>query len=243
MKTVLSILIWTGITTLTILVFLVDLFLTIILFLFDKKRKIIHAQSFWWADAIVGLNPYWNITVLGLENINPKKTYVIAANHQSLADIIIMYKSHIQFKWVAKESLFRIPFIGWCLSLGKHIKLTRGKYTSIKKVYRQAAVWLRKGISVAFFPEGTRSHTDEMNKFQNGAFKLAIKEKRAVLPIAINGTREAIPKGSWIFKRKVLGTIEFLPAIETKDFLPGDFIRLRDIVYDKIKGRCEAINQ
>lgn len=238
MKVILSILIWTGITTLTILVFLVDLFLTAILFPFDKKRKIIHIQSFWWADAIVGLNPYWEITVIGLENFDPKKTYVIAANHQSLADIIIMYKSRIQFKWVAKESLFRIPFIGWCLSLGKHIKLTRGKYSSIKKVYRQAAVWLRKDISVAFFPEGTRSHTDEMNKFQNGAFKLAIKEKKAVLPVAIKGTREAIPKGSWIFKRKVTGTIKFLPPIETKDLLPGEFIRLRDAVYSKIKEHC-----
>jgi len=243
MKAVLSILIWTGITVLTILVFLVDLFLTIILYPFDKKRKIIHAQSFWWADAIVGLNPYWGVTVLGLENIDPKKTYVITANHQSLADIIILYKSRIQFKWVAKESLFKIPFIGWCLSLGKHIKLARGKYTSIKKVYRKAAVWLRKEVSVAFFPEGTRSYSDEMNKFQNGAFKLAIKEKKAVLPVAINGTRKAIPKGSWIFKRKVSGTIEFLPSIETKDFLPGDFIRLKDIVYAKIKERCETINQ
>ena len=240
MKTILSILIWLGVTALTILIFLVDLFLVIILFPFDKKRKIVHAQSFWWAEAIIGLNPYWDIRALGLENIDPQKTYVVVANHQSLADIIVMYKTHMQFKWVAKESLFKIPFIGWCLSLGKHIRLTRGQYTSIKKVYREAAVWLKKGVSVTFFPEGTRSHTGEINKFQNGAFKLAIKEKKAILPIVINGTRETIPKGSWIFKRKVSATIEVLPPIETKDFLPGDFIQLRDIAYTKIKGCCEA---
>ena len=243
MKAALSILIWLGIAALTVLVFLADLFLAIILFPFDKKRKIIHAQSFWWADAIIGLNPYWNITVLGLENIEAQKTYVVVANHQSLADIIIMYKTRMQFRWVAKDSLFKIPFIGWCLSLGKHIRLTRGKYTSIKKSYRQAAAWLRKEVSVAFFPEGTRSHTDEMGKFQNGAFKLAIKEKKAILPIAISGTREAIPKGSWVFKRKMSGTIEVLPPIETKDFLPGDFIQLRDIVHAKLKEHCEAILQ
>ena len=237
MKAILSILIWVGISFLTILVFLADLILAIALFPFDKKRKIVHAQSFWWADAIIGLNPYWKVKVKGLENIDHKKTYVITANHQSLADIIIMYKSRMQFKWVAKESLFRIPFIGWCLSLGKHIKLKRGKYTSIKTVYRQAAVWLKKGVSVAFFPEGTRSPTGEMNKFQNGAFKLAIKEKKPVLPVAISGTREAIPKGSWVFKSKVIGTIEFLPAIETKDFSGGDFNRLKNLAYAKIQER------
>ena len=236
MKVLLSIAIWIEISFLTILVFIVDLFLTIVLLPFDKKRRIVHNQSFWWADFIIRLNPYWRVEVKGIENIDHRKTYVITANHQSLADIIIMYKSRMQFKWVAKESLFRIPFIGWCLSLGKHIQLTRGKYTSIKRTYRQAAAWLNKGISVAFFPEGTRSHTGKMGKFQNGAFKLAIKEKFPVLPVAINGTRDAIPKGRWIFRKKAFGTIEFLPAVETKDLLPGDFGRLRDTVYSKIQN-------
>ncbi|MBN2119893.1 MAG: 1-acyl-sn-glycerol-3-phosphate acyltransferase [Candidatus Omnitrophica bacterium] len=240
MKAVLSILIWLGVAALTILVFLVDLLLVIILFPFDKKRRMLHVQSFWWSDAIIGLNPYWDLTVRGLENIEPQKTYVIVANHQSLADIIIMYKTRMQFRWVAKESLFKVPFIGWCLSLGKHIRLARGRYASIKKVYRQAATWLRKDISVAFFPEGTRSSSDEMNKFQNGAFKLAIKEKKPVLPIAMNGTRDAIPKGSWIFTRKVSGTITVLQPIETKDFRPADFIRLRDIVHARLQDATKA---
>ena len=231
-----SIAIWTVGSALTILLFFVELFLTVILFPFDKKRRIIHAQCFWWANAIIGLNPYWNLRVSGLENIDARQAYVVTANHQSLADIVVMYKTHMQFRWGAKESLFKIPFVGWCLSLTKHIKLTRGQFGSIKKVYREAGDWLRKDISVLFFPEGTRSDTDEINEFQNGAFKLAIKEKKPILPISITGTRGAIPKGSWIFKTRVFGKLKVLPPIDTRKFQPGDFARLRDIVHIKLEG-------
>lgn len=235
MKFAASITIWVLASALTILLFFVDLFFTVVLFFFDKKRKVVHAQCFWWANAVIGLNPYWKIRVEGLENIDRRKAYVVVANHQSLADIVVMYKTRMQFKWVAKESLFKVPFIGWCLSLSRHIKLSRGKFGSIKKVYREAAEWLRRGVSVLFFPEGTRSDTDEMSQFQNGAFKLAIKEKKPILPISITGTREAIPKGGWIFKTRVSGILKVLPPIATDDFLPGDFGRLKDAVYMELK--------
>jgi len=183
----------------------------------------------------VALNPYWNIRVSGLENIDPRKTYVVVANHQSLADIVVLYKTYMQFKWVAKKSLFMLPFVGWSLYLTKHIMLSRGRYGSIKRVYKESARWLRKGMSVLFFPEGTRSKTEGMNSFQNGAFKLAIKEKRPILPVYISGTGKAITKGNWTFKAKVFVELKVLPSTDTKDFKPADFARLRDIVWEKIK--------
>ena len=234
MKAVISIAIWVVGSMLTILLFFVEFFLTILLFPFDKKRKIIHAQCFWWADAVIGLNPYWNIAVRGLENIDPHKAYVIVANHQSLGDIAVVYKTRMQFKWIAKESLFKLPFLGWCMSLSKHIRLRRGKYTSIKEAYGEAAGWLRKDISVLFFPEGTRSDTDEMGEFQKGAFTLAIKERKPILPISIKGTREAIPKGGWIFKGKVSGSLTVLPPVSVEGFERGDSGRLRDLVQQSI---------
>ncbi len=234
MRKFVSMLIWVAGTLLTIILYLVELFLTIILFPFDKKRKIIHAQCFWWADALIGLNPFWSLEVKGLENIDPSRVYVVVANHQSLADIIVMYKTRMQFKWVAKESLFKVPFVGWCLSLSKHIKLKRGDFSSIKAIYREASGWLRKDVSVLFFPEGTRSETGQMKDFQNGAFKLAIKEKKPVLPISIIGTRDAIPKGSCVFSTKVSCRLTVLPAIETRDLQIGDFAELRDRVYARM---------
>jgi len=233
-KAFLSLGIWIYDVILTIVLFFVVLFFEIVLYPFDKKRKVAHRQCFWWADAVIRLNPFWKLKVRGLENIDHNKVYVVISNHQSMADIVVLYKMRMQFKWVAKESLFKVPFIGWCLSLTRHIKLARGEYSSIKKVYREAALWLRRGMSVLFFPEGTRSDNDRMNVFQNGAFKLAIKEKKPVLPVCIKGTRDAIPKGSWIFKSKVLVSVTVLPPIDVASFNPGDFAKLRDMVFDKI---------
>ena len=204
-------------------------FLSIILYPFDRKRKIVHAQCFWWTDAVISLNPYWDIKVDGLENINHKKTYVVVSNHQSLADIVLMYKTKMQFKWVAKESLFKIPVLGWNMLLARHIKLKRGDFSSIKKVYKEAGEWLRKKVSVVFFPEGTRNDNDGIGQFQNGAFKLAIKEKVPILPISIRGTKNAISKGSWRFTTKTSCLIKVLPPIETSGLLSGDFIRLREL--------------
>ena len=235
MKAIISIGIWLGSGLLTILLFFVVFILNILLFPFDKKNKITHAQCFWWSDALVGLNPYWSVKVSGLENIEHKKTYVIISNHQSMADIVVLYQTKMQFKWVAKASLFKVPFIGWCLGLIKHIKLLRGDFASIKEIYHQASQWLQKDMSVLFFPEGTRSTTDRMNEFQNGAFKLAIKEKKPILPICLIGTREAIPKGSWIFRTKVSVKLIVLPVVETDGFGPGDFSLLRDTIREKIE--------
>ena len=183
----------------------------------------------------MALNPYWSIQVSGLEHIDHKKTYVIIANHQSMADIVVLYQTKMQFKWVAKASLFKVPFIGWCLSLIKHIKLTRGDFASIKEIYQKASYWLQKDMSVLFFPEGTRSSSAEMGAFQNGAFKLAIKEKKPILPICLKGTQAAIPKGSWIFKTKVNGEVIVLEPISTDGYGPGDFVLLRDTVRSKIQ--------
>ena len=185
---------------------------------------------------MTALNPYWDVKVEGLDNIDHHKTYIAVSNHQSLADIVLMYKTKMQFKWVAKESLFKIPVLGWNMLLAKHIRLRRGDFSSIKRVYKEAAKWLRSGISVVFFPEGTRSDNSGMGEFQNGAFKLAIKEKVPVLPIIIQGTRDAIPKGSWRFTTKVSCLIKVLPPIDTSNYTPAEYGLLRDLARDQLCG-------
>jgi 1-acyl-sn-glycerol-3-phosphate acyltransferase len=232
-----SIVIWFIGALLTLLLFFVMAFVTIIFFPFDRKRKITHAQCFWWTDAVTALNPYWNVKVEGLDNIDHKKTYVVVSNHQSLADIVLVYKTKMQFKWVAKDSLFKIPVLGWNMSLAKHIRLRRNEFSSIKKVYREAAQWLRSGISVLFFPEGTRNNDSAMGEFQNGAFKLAIKEKVPILPILIQGTRDAIPKGSWRFTTSTSCLIKVLPPIDTSTYLPADYSRLSNLARAQLLGK------
>jgi len=233
-QSILSVIIWFVGIFLTVLLFFVMALVSIIFFPFDRKRKITHAQCFWWTDAVTALNPYWDVKVEGLDNIDHKKTYVVVSNHQSLADIILMYKTKMQFKWVAKESLFKIPVLGWNMLLAKHIRLRRKEFLSIKKVYKEASGWLRSGISVVFFPEGTRNNDLAVGEFQNGAFKLAIKEKVPILPILIRGTRDAIPKGSWRFTTKISCLIKVLPSIDTSIYLSADYKRLRDLVRERL---------
>ena len=81
-KGCISILIWSAVISLIVLLFFVMLFFTIILYPFDRKRKFVHTQCFWWSDAVICLNPYWDIKVGGLENIDKTRTYVVVANHQ-----------------------------------------------------------------------------------------------------------------------------------------------------------------
>lgn len=236
MKQFVSTMIWIYGALLTVILYFAMLFFAIVLYPFDKKRKVAHAQCYWWSDLLVRLGSICKMDVSGLENIDKNKTYVIVANHQSLADIIVLYQMKAQFKWVAKESLFKVPFLGWCMSLAKHIKLDRGNLASVKKVYREAAEWLRNGMSVLFFPEGTRSETDTMNEFQNGAFKLAIREKKPVLPVRIKGTRDAIPKHGRQFAEKIHCTLRVLPAVDTSGYGPGDFEKLKDLVRSQLEA-------
>jgi 1-acyl-sn-glycerol-3-phosphate acyltransferase len=233
----LSLFFWVACVLLLAILYLVMLVLLVFTFPFDKQKKILHRQCFWWSSAIIGLNPYWKVKVSGLEHIDPKRTYVIAANHQSLADIVVLFQIRTQFKWVAKESLFSIPFLGWCLGLCEHISLKRKDHGSVRSVYREAIDYLRSGMSVLFFPEGTRSETNEMNPFQSGAFKLAISEKVPVLPIAISGTRDAIPKGGWVMSSKVFCELTVLEPIETAHLPHSDFAKLSELVRSRIAER------
>ncbi|MFA5038628.1 MAG: lysophospholipid acyltransferase family protein [Candidatus Omnitrophota bacterium] len=238
-RALLSILIWFGICILTILVYFAVLLCVILFYPFDKKRALAHRQCFWWSDAVIALNPYWKLSVSGRDNIDKNRTYIIVANHQSLGDIVVAYQMKTQFKWVAKQVLFKIPFIGWSLSLTRHIKLERGDFGSIKKTYREASQWLRAGMSVFFFPEGTRSETEQIGDFRNGAFKLAIKEHVPILPVVFEGTGTAIPRGSWIFAVKTTAKLKILPPIETTAYQPADFAKLRDTVRAALEGKIK----
>ncbi|MFA5159385.1 MAG: lysophospholipid acyltransferase family protein [Candidatus Omnitrophota bacterium] len=234
LNALLSVFFWASCVFLIALLYLVQLILLIFCGSFDKQRRILHRQCFWWSSAVIGLSPYWKLKVNGLGNADPKRTYVIVANHQSLADIVVLYQLRLQFKWVAKESLFSIPFLGWCLGLCKHISLKRKDHGSIRDVFREAIGYLRAGMSVLFFPEGTRSETDTMNSFQNGAFKLAISEKIPILPVVISGTRNAIPKGGWVMRSRVFCNLTVLEPIETAHLQHSDFPRLSEIVRSRM---------
>lgn len=235
-KILISCVIWVVGSVITILIVLSILFCTVILYPFDKMRKVAHAHGFLWSDLLIALNPYWNIKISGLENIDKNKTYVIVANHQSITDIILLYKTKMQFKWIANEYLFKLPIVGWGMLATKHIKLKKGKLGSIKNAYLEASDWLRNDMSIMLFPEGTRSNGYGLKEFQSGAFRLAIKEQVPILPISIKGTGNAIPRGTWLFTTKVSGGFKVLEPVDTAGATQDDFEKIRDLVRSRIEA-------
>lgn len=233
---IISLGIWIAIFVITFFAYLSISLFSLLFGRFDPDAKFSHAQGFWWSRSIVSVNPFWKFNISGIENIKKDTAYILACNHQSMADIILICRIEKQFKWVAKESLFKIPVFGGCLRGAKYVNLKREDRTSIKEANKQIIYWLRRGISVCIFPEGTRSHDGRLQEFKNGAFKIAIKEKIPIIPIAIKGTFDALPKGSWVFSKHVSIEVKILAPIDTSNYTVGDFAVLRDLVRGEIQS-------
>lgn len=199
---------------------------------FDPKSRFTYRIANLWGKSIMTINPQWKIKISGTEHIENNKGYVLVSNHTSLADIICLYCLGKNFKWVAKSSLFKIPFFGWTMSLLDYIPLSRGKHGSIRDSYRDSIEWLNKDISVLIFPEGTRSKTGQLAEFKNGAFKLALLTKKPIVPIVISGAEKAITKGEAKMAFKVAGSVTVLPPIDLGRYAESDYEKLKTDVWN-----------
>ncbi|CAN5444185.1 hypothetical protein BH11CYA1_BH11CYA1_10700 [soil metagenome] len=177
-----------------LLLFLSSLALLPYCYLFDRNRRLLSSLACLWGYHFVRLNPGWRCHFDGLSNFRRGETYIIVANHQSIADVFILSGLGQSFKWVSKESLFKLPFFGWNMYLKKDIAIQRGDMSSIKAMLATCTEWLKKGETILMFPEGTRSETGEIIAFRDGSFRLAVQNNIAILPVVLNGTREILPK-------------------------------------------------
>jgi 1-acyl-sn-glycerol-3-phosphate acyltransferase len=195
---------------------------------FDRRRVVLHGLTSFWAALYTWVSP-WSVRVVGRENIDPARTYIMVANHNSVVDIFVLYRLFAHFKWVSKIENFRIPSIGWNMTLNGYVPLRRGDRESVVRMLARCETLLRAGSSVMMFPEGTRSKTGELKPFKPGAFELAVRTSLPVLPIAVTGTFRALPKhGLRIAPQRVV--VRVLPAVE-----PGESIEaLTQQVRDRI---------
>lgn len=193
-------LLWALIAAITVVFTALIALARLLLWPVDPQRKAPHWLASCWGRAVFMSHPLWRIRLEGADQLDPRRRYIFVANHQSLLDIMALYHLNRQFKWVAKEELFGIPFVGWSMALAGYVRLARGQARSIRDAYDQAGQWVRSGMSVLFFPEGTRSPDGEVGAFKAGAFKLAAQTQVPVVPIAISGTRGLLVKGSWRFR-------------------------------------------
>jgi 1-acyl-sn-glycerol-3-phosphate acyltransferase len=138
------------------------------------------------------------VKVVGLENAAPGRSYVVSPNHVSYMDTpVLLAHLPVNFRFMAKEGLFKIPFIGGHLKKAGHIAVPLDDPRAALKVLSTAGKAMKeRGLSVLVFPEGGRSETGELQPFKDGAAYLAIKGGVPILPVALIGIRDVLPMHS-----------------------------------------------
>jgi 1-acyl-sn-glycerol-3-phosphate acyltransferase len=226
---------WFTLFVISGLLFPIPIFLWITTVLFDRRRYILHQFTCRWSDLILGINPYWKVHVEGRHKIDPAQVYVMVANHQSGLDILVLFKLHCHFKWVAKKGLFFIPFIGWNMALNGYISIERSLGRSKLLMMDKAADSIRAGNSVILFPEGTRSPSGDLQTYKTGAFRLALETHSPILPIVIKGTHHAIKKGGLLIHKNDQIKLVILDPIPYESFDQMDSKELSLMVHEKTK--------
>ena len=192
---------WTMATTVTSTLWTVCLWqrLQVIVGLRPDDGQGCHRIASLWGRTLVRLMPGWRLEVEGVENLPPPgQAVVIVANHESAADIFSIYFLGIQFRWLSKDSVFKIPMVGNVMRWCHYVPVRRGDPSSHSVAMAQSAGHLRDGVPMLFFPEGTRSKTGTLLPFKTGAFRLAQDTQVPVLPIVLAGTKSLLPKNALV---------------------------------------------
>ncbi len=135
------------------------------------------------------------VEIDGLENVDPAGSCVYASNHQSVFDIFaILGKLPVQFRWLAKEELFKLPILGLAMTSIGYIPIDRGDRRKAFESLRLAAEKVKGGTSIVIFPEGTRSVDGVLGEFKKGGFILAMQSRRPIVPVTISGSHRILPK-------------------------------------------------
>jgi len=201
--------------------------------LFDRRGNFGHRCARAWSWLILRTSGV-RVKVAGLEHLDPSRSYVFAANHQSVYDIPIVFASlPFQLRIIAKESLVKIPFMGWHLLRAGHVLVDRSNPGAgvVKKMAKLAA----EGHSLIVFPEGTRSVDGAIGRFKRGSFVIALNSALPVVPITITGSRHVMTKGQLTVRPGDVSLTVHAP-IATAD-LPRDGVR--DLA-DRVRGVVAA---
>lgn len=148
----------------------------------------------WWARLFCWLN-FVSVSIKGHENIDPGTSYVFVANHQGAYDIFSLFGwlGH-NFRWMMKQSLHKIPFVGWACEASGQIFVDNSSVAATRRTMEAAERQLRGGMSLVVFPEGARSWDGKMRRFKKGAFMLAVEFDLPVVPVTIDGAFDVMPR-------------------------------------------------
>jgi 1-acyl-sn-glycerol-3-phosphate acyltransferase len=163
----------------------------------DPQRRIPHrVGTFFWGWLVWRLIPFWRLEVEGSERLRQgPEPRLVCTNHQSLLDVLVLMSLGGDFKWVSGLRFFKIPMLSWYMRVTGYVPADLANPFSAGSVLDECGHWIERGISVGMFPEGTRSVDGRLGSFKPGGFRVAVERRVPVYPVAIDGTREILPKG------------------------------------------------
>jgi 1-acyl-sn-glycerol-3-phosphate acyltransferase len=170
--------------------------IAIIISFFSRTGNPVHIIARIWAKLILLVSGI-KVNVKGLSNIDPAKSYIYMCNHQSNFDIpVLLGCLPVQFRWLAKAELFKIPIFGRAMRGAGYVGIDRFNRESAFESIEEAAGKIKNGVSVMIFPEGTRSRDGKIRLFKKGGFIMALNAGALIVPIVIRGTRPIMAKSS-----------------------------------------------
>lgn len=192
-----------------------------------------------WGQAVLNIAGV-KVEVSGLNLLDVNENYVFVSNHLSLFDIPILQSSlPFNFRIVYKQELEKIPFFGYVLAKSPYIGIVREDSKDALKGMRQALGEFQKGASILIFPEGTRSKDGNLQEFKRGAFMLASKSQKTIVPITIIGSNLILPKGKRYFSSGIVKVIIDKPILPPENSNKKSEIELQNKIYEIIKINLE----
>ncbi len=155
------------------------------------------SQGWAWT---VRLAAFVRVDITGKENIQKGQSYVVISNHQSLFDIIALVTTlGIQFRWIIKQELLKVPLFGYALYAARNVFIDRSDPERARESIKKGLERLPKGVSILFFAEGTRQPPGTLGQFKKGGFIVALQNHLSVLPVTVNGSAKVLPRKSMVF--------------------------------------------
>src|SRR5215471_7555191 len=202
----------------------------------DRTGDLVLRLARWWAWGVLA-SAGVRLRVRSRAVLEPGRPYVFMLNHLSLVDVwAVLVAVPVPLRFIAKKQLGAIPLFGWAMRAGRFIFIDRQNPVLARKSIEEAANRVRRGQSVVIFPEGTRSRDGRTGPFKKGGFHLAMSAGVDIVPVAIRGSREVMPRGSArIYPGDV--SIEIGEPIPTAGLAPED----REALVDRVRDRIVAM--
>lgn len=179
------------------------------------SKDIFHIHAMDWAKKLLYICGV-KLTVNNIFDTNLDNDYVVIPNHTSLIDIPVLVSIIPGIRIMYKRDLEKVPIFGWIMKNSPFIPLDRDDPKKAMLTLQQTVNSMIDGTSVVIFPEGTRAAGEAIGEFKRGAFYMAIKAKKPLLPVSIKGTHQVLPNSS-ICLRPYPVTVNISKPIEISD--------------------------